>query len=279
MRWRCTLLCNYTCPMCVNGTKRKKESPVNKDVFLSALIKLKPKILDITGGEPLLKKNIIDIIAVVSKMDNVNLAITTNASVNLDYFVMNVSPKNFTSFVCSFHPEHTSEQHFLSSVLLLKSRGFNPRINIVPYPLIIFGIKHYKSFFEKHGLCVHVDKYIAHKDCLYIYSEKEMLELRKYMSKSRLTNLEAYPFRNEKSVICNAGIEVINVTPDFDVYPCLLNDIKRRKKLGNLKDADFSLRKKKIVCRDHHDCANCDRDHVNIVSKIEKAAQVTPEQP
>lgn len=268
-RWLVTNQCNYRCSYCwerilENHDKFKAYKPDEiTEKYFDGFQKLNPEILDITGGEPFIRKGIIQLLSRLSKETHIKLAFTSNISTNLIEFLQNVDTEKVSSFTASFHPEHISERQFLGKLQLMKNYGVRViNVNFVTYPEQLWNVEYYRRFFEDNGFNFHVDIWSIPPDTVkYIRNENENDMLKKFSAPERL---EAYQEKHYDKVTCNAGLVVCQITPELDVYPCLWYSVIKKNKIGNLLDKDFVLPDKNIICADRDNCAGCDRDHVSI---------------
>lgn len=265
-RWLVTNICNYNCSICWNrqkiayGEKIEPEEEINVDLYFQLFKQLNPRVLDCTGGgEPLIRKGFIELIGKLTNNTPMYVALTTNISRNLDKFVQQVNPKGVSTLVCSFHPDMETERPFLAKLQLLKVYGFNPRVNFVLSPFDMFQFKYYKEFFEKEGFTVHVDIYASIPENPYKFNEAELKIINEFASSERKEGMS----ENIDKCYCDAGIEVIQITPNLDVYSCLQYSLMKRGYMGNLKDK-FNINDLNILCDIRRQCAGCDRDHVTI---------------
>jgi MoaA/NifB/PqqE/SkfB family radical SAM enzyme len=273
LRWFVTWKCNYGCEMCLYHSMLQNKEVIpgtEEDIDVERLFKaislLHPKIMDITGGEPLLRKNVIPLLGRITQETDISVAVTSNISRNLDQFCQLVNPSGICHFTASFHPEFTSERLFLGSLDYLSHRGFFPIVNFVAYPPHLFTIEYYKNFFESHGFTFHVDSYQPYK-MPYRYNEEEQKIVEKYLAPERRTDL-AEGGENIDVCRCDAGSTIIQVASDLEVYPCMYFHNENKRCMGSLMDRGFSLLTEEIVCRFRKYCGGCDKDHVTI-RKIE----------
>ena len=92
--WQERYRCNFSCPYCgIYSLKSRGDIKATWQEWVEAFNRLKPGVIDITGGEPFLNKNLIDI---VNGLDT-TVAITTNLSQTVLEFAQNVSPNKVIS--------------------------------------------------------------------------------------------------------------------------------------------------------------------------------------
>jgi len=267
LRWIVTNKCNYNCSICWQRQliKEKKiipepEEKLDPVKYYEALLKLKPEVLDCTGGEPLIRKGFINLIKKICDNKNINIALTSNISRNIDDFVQNVNPLRISSLVCSFHPEFTSEKLFLGKLKLLKSYGFNPIVNFVISPYDIFISDYYINYFQNENFKVHTDIYSPAGTKSYTRNPIENSIIEKTLSSDRKIFLKD----EITTCYCDAGSSVLQCDTNLDAYPCLRYYMEKLNPMGNIVNKEFSLLKKSLYCVFRKECAGCDRDHVTV---------------
>lgn len=263
--WFLTWKCNNRCPYCweVQRQARGEFHPEEfKDarVWADAWNRLKPGVLDITGGEPWLQPGFIGLLQDLD--DGIRVAVTTNATKDLTEFVEKISPEQVFSMTLSLHPtERMQADLFLGKALLLKNRGFTITVNFVTWPEQMWLIPTYKELFEGHGLRFHVDPYAPTPHYPYTFSEREKEFLQRFIGGDRenwLGNAEQYP------VLCSGGYGHVNVQPNGDAYRCINDKILEKGRIGNVLDPAFRLHEEWTRCDDYHRCPGCDRDKVRV---------------
>jgi hypothetical protein len=204
--WFLTWKCNNRCPYCweVQRQARGEFHPEEfKDarVWVDAWNRLKPGVLDITGGEPWLQPGFIDMLEGLD--DRIQIAITTNATQDLTEFVQRIRPERICSMTLSLHPtQRMSRETFVGKCHLLKGRGFPVTVNFVAWPEQMWLIPMYKELFEKQGIRFHVDPYAATPYRPYEFSERETDFLRQHVTGDRsywFGEMKRYP------VLCSGG--------------------------------------------------------------------------
>ena len=263
--WFLTWKCNNRCPYCWE-VQRQARGEFHPEAFKDARVwadawnRLKPGVLDITGGEPWLQPGFIDLLQDLD--DGIRVAITTNASKDLTEFVQKISPEKVVSMTLSLHPtERMHTDLLLGKALLLKNRGFSITVNFVTWPEQMWLIPTFKELFEGHGLRFHVDPYAPTPHYPYTFSETEKDFLRPFIGSDRenwLGNAERYP------VLCSGGYGHVNVQPNGDAYRCINDKILEKGRIGNVLDPGFRLYEKWTRCDDYHRCPGCDRDKVQV---------------
>jgi MoaA/NifB/PqqE/SkfB family radical SAM enzyme len=266
--WFLTWKCNYKCSYCwevqrILKGELKPEPYKDYKLWVNAWNKLKPEILDISGGEPFLQPNFIELI---NELDSsIKVAITSNLSFDIINFVENVSPDKIFSLTFSYHPTQKIDlEMFIGRILLVKNRGFGPiTVNFVTWPEQMWLIEKYKRIFEKDvGVRFHVDPYAATPHFPYKFNDKELNYIRKFTESDRL---HFFGETNNYNVACSGGVNHISVEPDGSAYRCIQDKVTGKKSLGNILDETFALNSKKTFCDEFFRCPGCDRDKVDII--------------
>ena len=227
--------------------------------WVDAFNRLKPGVIDITGGEPFLNKNLIDI---VNGLET-TVAITTNLSQPILEFAQKVSPSKVISMTLSYHPSQSlSQEAFVGKVLLLANRGFNVTINFVAYPEQIYLIPAIKNLFEGIGIRFHVDPYAEDNQLRFKYSERENRFLSQFVNPDRAFRVNDV----DKIVTCSGGRDYIQVDPDGFAYRCMTMNLRKESPIGNILDKTFKLNTSDEICYTGDLCGGCDRDKCTILS-------------
>ncbi|MEM4736731.1 MAG: radical SAM protein [Nitrososphaeria archaeon] len=262
--WFITWNCNFRCIYCWEEHRRKK-----KNIFGSEYIpsyrwvevwnKLRPGLLDITGGEPFLQPDFVELLEGLD--DSISIGITTNASKDLTQFVQRIHPEKITSITLSFHLlQGVTSETLLGKCLMLKNRGFNVVVNYLAWPEQLWLIPTFKEFFEKNGIRFHVDPYDSSHHYPYLFNRKEKEFLSSFISEDRKHFLS----EEKLNVKCSAGCDHLCVIPNGDAYRCLNDKLNGKASLGNIFDPSFALNNNWVTCADYNVCANCDRDKVSV---------------
>lgn len=105
--------CNYYCDFCIRNANRGIKNPLSEEELENWLKKAtngtKLKLLSLTGGEPFLHKNFLNLIKIADKYSE-NITITTNASIINDDIMMYLEGKENYNFIISLDSS-TAELH------------------------------------------------------------------------------------------------------------------------------------------------------------------------
>ena len=235
----------------------KPEPYIDSMKWVEAWNRLNFDVIDITGGEPFLQPNFIEMVNKISA----KIAITTNIKQDLTEFVQKVSPEKVFSMTLSFHPtQNLNILHFTGKAMLLSMRGFNITINIVAYPEQMFMIPYLKSHFNNIGINVHIDPYSQTPYKPFEMNEQEKKFVQMFTGADRMN-----AFIDEvRPVNCSGGVNHLTVFPDGKAYRCINDKIKDIPPIGNILDEDFNLLPSWEYCEDYNKCAGCNKDKVKV---------------
>jgi len=274
--WWTTMACNFKCKYCweVQAQERGEFKPVPfrpAQDWLKAWNRLRPQLLDITGGEPFLMPDLLDVLTGLDPA--IRVAITSNLSHPLLEFVKRVSPEHVINVTASFHPmENGTRTHpmnpeiFVGRCLFLQNHGFNLTVNVVAWPEQMYLIPAWAEMFRSHGLRFHVDPYssIAYYPCEYSEAERRFLE--PWIWENRRAGLKGRKPDVPVTVMCSGGVDHINVQPDGSAWRCILERQLGLNPLGNVFDPGFELLQSPLSCAESWQCPACDRDKAEIAA-------------
>lgn len=266
--WDIHYKCNYKCPYCWFYGDLNLSSSSNSNISIKEWVrhwnifydKYGSSHIEITGGEPFIYPNFIDLVREISKWHSIR--ITTNLSVNMDSFLLKVNPENVI-IISSFHPSFADLESFLRKALLLKERGYGDTVVYVAYPPQFVQIKYYRKIFEENGIMFAITPFCGiYNEALYpaAYNEEEKKTLGQYLrdeSKIKYTLNHVSP----RGKLCKAGYKFAMLLEGGEVARCgqLKNKI-----FANFFDKDFSLLSAPSPCES--DFCPCD-DHNYIVEE------------
>jgi MoaA/NifB/PqqE/SkfB family radical SAM enzyme len=257
--WFITEKCNLNCPYCYEKDvlKRLPSKDLPYTIWVEAWNKLKPETLDITGGEPFVVSDFVQLLEMLDPA--IKIAITTNTKADLTEFILKIKPDKVISMTLSAHPSTMNSELFLGKVLMLKNRGFNITVNFVGYPEQMWLIPAYKQRFESMGIRFHIDTFVYNDLTTFKYSDLELSFLKNYIMSDRNNLLDS----KEAPASCSAGQNHIQVYPDGTAFACMRDFLIDAKPLGNILTG-LELANDLRYCSNINLCAGCDKDKVTI---------------
>lgn len=259
--WQERFSCNLKCPYCtIHTMKAKGDCKASWQEWVAAFNKIKPSVIDITGGEPFLNKNIIEIINGLES--GVLVGLTTNLTFSIERFATDVSPKKAFSITASYHPSTTliDKQTFIDRALTLKNNGFHVTVNFVAYPDQMLIIPELKKEIEGNGIRFHVDPYGVGNIGHYEYTKEQRDFLNPYVGADRVFRMN----KDNSEVRCSGGRDYMMVDPDGYAYRCWAKHIAKSHPIGNIFDVSFKALDADENCSMSSLCGGCDRDKVTI---------------
>lgn len=221
--WVCSRVCNFSCEYCIRPNI--VYTPKSIDEIVTGLKKFAPIRLIITGGEPLLYPNMIELCKKISDFSIIEMQ--SNLTVNAREFLEGTSPKYIERIEASFHPQEREKlgevtiKEFIDNVIFAKEKGFNINVRYVDYPRM-------------------KDRYI--NDCKLLNSYGIIPVRKRYMG-----DCDGVPYRGDgihvKGKKCNAGYKFLEMWENFDFTICEAD----RTVVGNLFE-EVNLLKEPIIC-------------------------------
>jgi hypothetical protein len=270
--WFITWNCNNFCPYCWERQRQKRgeftpEPFLDYQLWVDAWNKLKPAVLDITGGEPFMQPNFLEMLEALS--EEMKIAITTNLTFDITQFVQRITCKKVFSITASLHPTSPMNNDvFLGKIFLLMNRGFKVTVNFVAYPEQMFLTDTYRNVFTKNGINFHVDPYSQTPFFPFNYTEQEKKYLGFFIASDRQNALTD----EVRPVKCSAGLDHLTVYPDGTAYRCINDSILKAAPIGRIFDIDFKLNTEFKPCVDYNKCAGCNRDKVEVKDDVNQVA-------
>lgn len=274
--WFATMKCDLGCRYCweVQAEKHGEYKPIplgtSAEKWIAAWNRLRPDLLDVTGGEPFLIPWMFDFLAGLAP--TIRVAFTTNLTADFTQFVQTVSPSRIAHLTLSWHPSENGTAarpnnlySFTGKALMLKERGFPVSVNFVGWPEQLWLIDDFKHWFEGKGLSFHVDRYSSISYYPFDFSERETAQLAKHLTPQRADHPWMISHGKSYYVACSGGGEHLCVLPDGAAHRCILEHQLQVNRLGNILDDGFSWRfPESKTCGEHWRCPGCDRDKVRV---------------
>ena len=256
-----TLSCNCNCKHCDLGGIKKGESQIEPKDYAKIVKELKPLVVQISGGEPLLRKDVFEIVKATKQFGNLPYTILVTNGVLLTeeiYLKLKEAGLNQLSISLDFPDKRHDDfrrhpglfSHLEKVIPKLSKHGFddivlNSAITRENFREIISLAKKAKEWGVKISYSAYTPLRTGDK-ALCIRDEKEKDELRKIFEKLISLQEKTDFIVNSKNGLlkflkfletgyipnCQAGFSFLVVMPDGFLVPCSL----KRVKFKNLED-------------------------------------------
>ena len=258
LRITLTNRCNVNCIYChQDGMQQSKDEMTSQEIY--TLCKIAKKIgiekIRLSGGEPLLKKDIIDIIAKISSLNFKDISITTNG-ILLNEYAQDLKNAGLTRVNVSLDTLNKDTYQFITKKDYLEKakKGILKAVKVGLYPVkinmvILKDINHEEiknmfKFCRKNNIVLQIIELIDSENCDGdTFSEKyhypiesienkltdiaEHVKERKFMQGRRKYYINGGEIEVVKPVdnasFC-ANCSRLRITPDGKIKPCLLRN-------------------------------------------------------
>lgn len=255
-----TLSCNCNCQHCDLGGLKKEEKIIEPKDYARIVRELKPLVVQLSGGEPLLRPDIVEIVKATKQFGRLpyTILVTNGVLLNEDiYLKLEEAGLNQLSISLDFPDQRHDEfrrhpglfEHLEKTVPKLAKYGFNDiilntAITRANFKELISLAKKAKEWGVKISYSVYTplrtgnQNFAFKKEDLEQLNEifKKLIEFKKKTNcivNSKTVLLKILKFIREGSILhCQAGFKFVVVMPDGSFVPCSM----RRKKFSNLKD-------------------------------------------
>ncbi len=245
-----TYRCNLKCIHCYIVNRNQIELTIEEyRKLLDELSSLGTLVITITGGEPLIRKDIRDLLEMVSEKGFAIRLFTAGFYLDAS-FAEFLSKLNILEVEMSIYGSEADVHEYVTKVpgsfeKLVSAAKFLIKENIRTN-LKFIAMKHnYREVLEVKKLATSIganfyyDTIITPKDDLSRDPLKLMLdyeEMREFYSLLRSEEWK-FPSRDVDDFICNAGISTMAISPYGEVFPC----VQLRMLAGNIKERPISL--------------------------------------
>jgi radical SAM protein with 4Fe4S-binding SPASM domain len=245
--WEITYACNQNCAYCIARAGSPQPDELTRkeiDAVLKELIEFKVGLINITGGEPLLKKDTVLYIAQRASENGISLELLTNAVLVTPEVAQEISEAGIEYAQVSLdcvHPEVHDEQRgvkgawekAVTGIANLKAVGVEVIVSATITSKNIQYIEETKKFLRKIADTIKIvpvlpmgrgegSQYLLTPDMYFTYLKSKNTE------NGILTD---FIFPREQ---CSIGTTPV-ITPTGDVYPCMLTKYEELK-LGNVRE-------------------------------------------
>jgi radical SAM protein with 4Fe4S-binding SPASM domain len=278
--------CNLRCRYCLVDAGREVGEPLRREEIKSVLEEassLGAKRFYLTGGEPYLLKDYKEIFELIMSFGE--LVILTNATL-IDENSYIPSPEKALFQVSLDGTERVNDllrgkgsfKRALRGIKVLQEGGHQPvvasvvtKVNLYDLPNLTLllgdlGLSHHHLLFlhqrgraKKEKLTPPVDKVLKCMERMIEAGKKAGVALDNYLAfAARLRS-----FQGEKKDLCHAGVEMIALGPEGEVYPCPSLVGEEEFVLGNVREGNLkniwenSLKLKEMREVSLKDCSKC----------------------
>ncbi|MDK2840079.1 MAG: hypothetical protein PWQ83_1658 [Thermosipho sp. (in: thermotogales)] len=251
-----TTACNYSCKHCYCNAGKKSSNELSFDEVKKVLLDLKDanvEIVDLIGGEPLIRRDIIDIISCAASI-GLDVMLNTNASLASKEIVKRIKEVYPQLKVGISFDGHTPEIHDFvrgpgafektyKGFLNFLEEGFDVTVLHVVNKVNYEHFEEMVKFAMEHNVSLYVDRFVPvgrgelYKDLL-LPTKKVVEHVRKVIKKYE-NKLTFYVEENISGGLCTAGREHASVLVDGTVVPCGHFRYDKEYYMGNLKEKSF----------------------------------------
>lgn len=241
--------CNLNCIHCsVNAQLSIEEDYLNTECIFRIIDKIKeynPKNLIFTGGEPLLRKDFIEILKYTSKVYSGNISIMTNGTLisrknvkvlSLLLNCIDISIDGVDEETCSIIRGKGVFEKVMNSVKLLQENDFNK------ITLSMVLTKNNENFMERFR---QLNDELRTRPIFRVYmslgrgktNRNKLMTPVMQIHEDKLSGQTKHSNRDMRACSCGAGYKELFINYDGEMYPCNLL-IGDRYKIGSINDIE-----------------------------------------
>lgn len=289
-----TSKCNFTCPSCYRMGVNRELRTEQICELIDQLASLKVFQLAIGGGEPLLRKDIFEILAycvrrgIVANLTTNGSLITQNAVhrlSNLSLGQINISLNGYSG-ITNFGRGKLAFLKAVEAIKLLKTSPLRVGVNLLVTPKNLPHLEQILSFIDSMGIrYINILRPKPAKSNIKWYQSNKLL--RKHLWKLKnililwqerlcigvdsalvclMSDLSAHQMQKRGIYGCSAGKRICNVDPSGKVYPCsfltwesfLAGDVKLKPLVKIWREAEIFKSLKNASEKLHGRCGLCD---------------------
>lgn len=250
-----TKACNLNCKYCYFSANKPLSQELQiEDLaqFWPDLILLSPKKLILTGGEPLLRQDLLEWLQELRKFNlnrSVQVCLNTNGHLLTTYLVRKLvglvdEVRLSLDGLYNVNDELRGEGNFnavIKAIECLKSGGFNPKILITVTSKNIMNLAELVEYLLAKGITLINLNYFRpigrgkhHLD--WIVDPDDIKSIMNKLWDNSFKNMPSHIHLENEIVQCHCGVgEYINILPNGDVFPCHVLS-GQKFKCGNIKE-------------------------------------------
>jgi len=272
--WRVDVECNFRCPYCYIPQNLRSDYELFGNLDTKKVIKSfnnlkKTLMINITGGEPFLHPNFIELCQGLTKKNYISMN-TNLSNPKVFEFAEKINPKKVGPIFAALHITERRrlklKEDFIKKVKLLKSKGFLVYVSQVMWPPILKELDNLYAEFEKEGIFIRSGEFVGTycgKSYPESYTSEEIKKMRDYNQKTveqekkenlpkstaKIINKRKMECRFKgnisfKGMPCSAGKDLISVKYNGEVNRCPSDN----KTMGNLFNGKVKLLEKPETC-------------------------------
>lgn len=265
--WIATWKCSLVCPYCINylsGITREQSAglpePVDCERWVETWNRYSPRILMISGGEPFLIPNMVDVIEGIHSTIYVN----TNLTQDMSEFLGRIAPRHNLTLIASYHP---TQQHdmFFNNAETIRKRGHRITVTFITYPRQLHLHNQIRAECRARGLRLKTETCLDLTNPLP-YTIEQARTAKALSPSCRHHYINEVP--TDRVIMCSGGHNYICVAPNGDTFPCTSKAtcVSQTDTLGNI------LEERNVVSNaPMHKCTYgrcCSSDEDNITREI-----------
>jgi len=261
--WIATWKCPLNCPYCINtlsGITHAQSSgiPVSLDCdkWVSTWNRYSPKLLMISGGEPFLIPNMVDVIAGL----RCTVAINTNLTQDVSEFIERIPPRPNLTFLASYHPTQKHDM-FFDNANKIRQEGHSIAVAFITYPKQLHLHERVKNECKKRGLQLRIETCLDLNNLLPYTDEEERIA--KTISPGcRHHFINEVP--TDKTIVCSGGHNYICVDPSGDTFRCTSKAVCEQEKevIGNILEDNNVVSSVPMQICTYGRCCPSDEDNI-----------------
>ncbi len=242
-----TYKCNLHCFHCYIPTDYRKKTEIETSLVkktIARIAQLGGLYLVLTGGEPLLRDDVFEIISFAKKLNFV-VILFSNGSLIDKNVAKNLKKSMVDKVEVSIYGDELLHNKFVNkevfskvenALKLLKKYKISFALKTVLTKKNYKGYNYIKELAEKFNVVLKTDMMVTKKldrkeDNLNLVLDNkkiaDFIEKNNYSVKKHSKKIE--------DLICSAGFNIVSISPQGDVYPCVVFPYS----LGNIKENDF----------------------------------------
>lgn len=221
--------CNLKCDYCCVDSKIENKDYLDTNQLKKAIdniVKLNPRVLTISGGEPMLRQDFFEILAYTKEKFKGKIILSTNATLiknnKIDEIInglhaIEISLDGYDELSCSKIRGKGVFGKVINTAKLIKSKGFdNISTSLVVGKNNVNDVDKFKKLNEELGIEPIIRNFVSigrgsENSCRYLEDELDI----SYIDKD--------DYRDENSLganMCKAGVNQIFIDCKGDIYPC-----------------------------------------------------------